>query len=54
MKASNSDDESDLKEESESSEDEVGHMFEAENAWRLEMVWAVVCLHENPRPVCVA
>ena len=41
MEASNSDDESDSKEESESSDDEVDHMFEAKNAWRLELVWAL-------------
>ena len=35
MEASDSDD------ESESSDDEVDHMFEAENEWRLELVWAL-------------
>ena len=41
MEASDSDDKSDSKEESESSDDEVDHMFEAENAWRLDLVWAL-------------
>ena len=41
MEASASNDESDSKEESESSDDEVNHMFEAENAWRLELVFAL-------------
>ena len=36
MEASDSGDESDSKEEGESSDDEVDHVFEAENAWRLE------------------
>ena len=40
MEASDSDDESDSKEESESSDDEIDRMFEAENAWRLEL-----CVH---------
>ena len=39
MEASDSDDESDSK--IESSDDEVDHMFEAKNAWRLELVWAL-------------
>ena len=41
MEASDSDGEGDSKEESESSDDEVDHMFQAENAWRLELVWAL-------------
>ena len=41
MEASDSDDESDWKEESESSDDEVDHMFEPENALRLELLWAL-------------
>ena len=41
MEASASDDESDSREESESSDDEVKHMFEAENAWRFELVFAL-------------
>ena len=36
MEAGGSDDESDTKEESESSDDEVDHVFETENACRLE------------------
>ena len=41
MEASNSDDESDSKEESESSDDEDDHMFEAENPLRLVLLWAL-------------
>ena len=41
MEASDSDDKSDWKEESESSEDKVEHMFKAENALRLELLWAL-------------
>ena len=43
MAAGGSDDESDTKEESESSDDEVDHVFEAKNACRLEtLIW---CRH---------
>ena len=38
MEASDNDDESVLKEESESSDDEVDHMFEAENPLRLVLL----------------
>ena len=41
MEASDSDDKSGSKGESESSDDEVDRMFEAKNAWRLELVWAL-------------
>ena len=41
MEASDSDDKSDSKEGSGSSDDKVDHMFEAENAWRLELMWAL-------------
>ena len=41
MEASDSDDKSDWKEESESSDDKVEHMFKAKNALRLELLWAL-------------
>ena len=50
MEASDRGDESDSKEESESSDDEVNRVFEAENAWHLETLSWCKCGHCTLKP----
>ena len=53
MEASNSGDESDSNEESGSSDNEVDHVFEAENAWRLETLSWCKCEHCTLKPKAI-
>ena len=53
LQTSNSGDESDSEEESESSDEEVDHVFEAENAWRLESLSWCKCGHCTLKPKAI-